>query len=253
MLTGSLGMLPSATLGAADSPGPPRRPLRADPRQRAGHRRPRLANPLAQILSLAMLLRYSFGMEDNAALIEHAVETVLRQGRPHRRHRRPRPRPAFHHADGRCAAGRARRAIILAPALAVRCRFGYTPPHGAPVAQLDRAPDYESGGWEFELPSGAPTFFLQTNGLRPFTHGVDGRFFLASHAIPTNCNRRAVSRATRPPAPARRCASRAHDGHADPQVQVERLGDKSARRPRSGCRTGPKPCNPVRHRDDMSG
>jgi len=77
MLTGSLGMLPSATLGAADASG--RRhafyePIHGSAPDIAGKG---VANPLAQILSLALLLRYSFDMEEDAALIEHAVEDVL--------------------------------------------------------------------------------------------------------------------------------------------------------------------------------
>jgi 3-isopropylmalate dehydrogenase len=77
MLTGSLGMLPSATLGAADAEG--RRhafyePIHGSAPDIAGKG---LANPLAQILSLALLLRYSFDMEEQAASIEAAVERVL--------------------------------------------------------------------------------------------------------------------------------------------------------------------------------
>jgi 3-isopropylmalate dehydrogenase len=80
MLTGSLGMLPSATLGAADEGG--RRhafyePIHGSAPDIAGKG---LANPLAQILSLALLLRYSFDMEEDAALIETAVEHVLAAG-----------------------------------------------------------------------------------------------------------------------------------------------------------------------------
>jgi 3-isopropylmalate dehydrogenase len=77
MLTGSLGLLPSATLGAKDASG--RRagfyePIHGSAPDIAGKG---LANPLAQILSLALLLRYSFDMEEDAALIEQAVENVL--------------------------------------------------------------------------------------------------------------------------------------------------------------------------------
>jgi 3-isopropylmalate dehydrogenase len=77
MLTGSLGMLPSATLGAVDSAG--RRhafyePIHGSAPDIAGRG---LANPLAQILSLALLLRYSFDMEEDAQAIEAAVERVL--------------------------------------------------------------------------------------------------------------------------------------------------------------------------------
>ena len=77
MLTGSLGMLPSATLGAVDADG--RRhafyePIHGSAPDIAGKG---LANPLAQILSLALLLRYSFDMEAQATAIEAAVERVL--------------------------------------------------------------------------------------------------------------------------------------------------------------------------------
>jgi 3-isopropylmalate dehydrogenase len=77
MLTGSLGMLPSATLGALDAAG--RRhafyePIHGSAPDIAGKS---LANPLAQILSVALLLRYSFDMEEDALAIEQAVERVL--------------------------------------------------------------------------------------------------------------------------------------------------------------------------------
>ncbi len=80
MLTGSLGMLPSATLGAPLSDG--RRPALYEPIHGsapdiAGKG---IANPLAQTLSFAMLLRYSFGLEDDAALIERACSDVLASG-----------------------------------------------------------------------------------------------------------------------------------------------------------------------------
>ncbi|HQT66994.1 MAG: 3-isopropylmalate dehydrogenase [Rhodospirillales bacterium 20-60-12] len=80
MLTGSLGMLPSATLGAADASG--RRhalyePIHGSAPDIAGKG---LANPLAQILSLSMLLRYSFDMQEDADLIEAAIEAVLAGG-----------------------------------------------------------------------------------------------------------------------------------------------------------------------------
>ena len=80
MLTGSLGMLPSATLGAPDDSG--RRPALYEPIHGsapdiAGRG---VANPMAQILSLAMLLRFSFGLEDDAGLIERACTNVLASG-----------------------------------------------------------------------------------------------------------------------------------------------------------------------------
>jgi 3-isopropylmalate dehydrogenase len=80
MLTGSLGMLPSATLGAVDSSG--RRhalyePIHGSAPDIAGKG---IANPLAQILSFAMLLRYSFDMHEDALMIERACTNVLASG-----------------------------------------------------------------------------------------------------------------------------------------------------------------------------
>jgi len=80
MLTGSLGMLPSATIGAPDSSG--RRhalyePIHGSAPDIAGKG---IANPLAQILSFAMLLRHSFDMEEDAALVEQACTNVLASG-----------------------------------------------------------------------------------------------------------------------------------------------------------------------------
>jgi len=80
-LTGSLGMLPSATLGAVDPATGKRHalyePIHGSAPDIAGKG---IANPLAQILSFAMLLRWSFGMEEDAALIEKAVAKVLAGG-----------------------------------------------------------------------------------------------------------------------------------------------------------------------------
>ncbi len=80
MLTGSLGMLPSASLGAIGSDG--RQPALYEPVHGsapdiAGQD---IANPLAMILSLAMMLRYSFGMAAEADLVETAVQAVLQNG-----------------------------------------------------------------------------------------------------------------------------------------------------------------------------
>jgi 3-isopropylmalate dehydrogenase len=77
MLTGSLGLLPSATLGARDAKGHIPgfyEPIHGSAPDIAGQGK---ANPLAQVLSLALLLRYSFDMEAEALAIEAAVERVL--------------------------------------------------------------------------------------------------------------------------------------------------------------------------------
>ncbi|AXO16259.1 3-isopropylmalate dehydrogenase [Thalassospira indica] len=80
MLTGSLGMLPSASLGAADANGARKalyEPVHGSAPDIAGQD---IANPLATILSFAMMLRYSFDMGDDATLIEDAVQNVLKGG-----------------------------------------------------------------------------------------------------------------------------------------------------------------------------
>ena len=80
MLTGSLGMLPSASLGAPDATGRRRalyEPIHGSAPDIAGKG---IANPLAQILSFAMLLRYSFDMVEDADLIERACTNVLASG-----------------------------------------------------------------------------------------------------------------------------------------------------------------------------
>ncbi len=75
MLTGSIGMLPSASLNA-DNKGL-YEPSHGSAPDIAGKG---LANPLATILSVAMMLRYSFNQEDAAQRIDGAVKKVLAQG-----------------------------------------------------------------------------------------------------------------------------------------------------------------------------
>jgi 3-isopropylmalate dehydrogenase len=75
MLTGSIGMLPSASL-AADNKGL-YEPSHGSAPDIAGKG---LANPLATILSAAMMLRYTFGRADAADRIETAVRSVLQKG-----------------------------------------------------------------------------------------------------------------------------------------------------------------------------
>ncbi|MBP6393108.1 3-isopropylmalate dehydrogenase [Uruburuella suis] len=75
MLTGSIGMLPSASLNETGKGL--YEPSHGSAPDIAGQNK---ANPLATILSLAMLLRYSFGDEARAQQIEAAVQKVLEQG-----------------------------------------------------------------------------------------------------------------------------------------------------------------------------
>jgi 3-isopropylmalate dehydrogenase len=81
MLTGSLGMLPSASLGETD-PKTGRRKAMYEPVHGSA---PDItgkgqANPIAMITSFGMALRYSFGMAREADLIDRAIAAVLAKG-----------------------------------------------------------------------------------------------------------------------------------------------------------------------------
>jgi 3-isopropylmalate dehydrogenase len=81
MLTGSLGMLPSASLGAADAQGRRRalyEPVHGSAPDIAGRD---IANPLACLLSFSMMLRYSFDLGAEADLLDNAIKAVLDDGK----------------------------------------------------------------------------------------------------------------------------------------------------------------------------
>jgi 3-isopropylmalate dehydrogenase len=75
MLVGSLGMLPSASIGQPTGPGV-FEPCHGSAPDIAGQDK---ANPLAMILSAAMMLRYDLDRPDEAQILEDAVEAVLDQ------------------------------------------------------------------------------------------------------------------------------------------------------------------------------
>ena len=80
MLTGSLGLLPSASLGERDKNGRIRslyEPVHGSAPDIAGKN---IANPIATILSLSMALKYSFDLEKEAVLLDEAVQKVLDKG-----------------------------------------------------------------------------------------------------------------------------------------------------------------------------
>ena len=80
MLTGSLGLLPSASLGARDKNGKIRsmyEPVHGSAPDIDGKN---IANPIATILSLSMALRYSLDLDKEADLLEKAVQNVLDKG-----------------------------------------------------------------------------------------------------------------------------------------------------------------------------
>ena len=81
MLTGSLGMLPSASLGETDPKTGKRKamyePVHGSAPDIAGQA---MANPIAMITSFGMALRYSFGMEREADLIDRAIAATLAKG-----------------------------------------------------------------------------------------------------------------------------------------------------------------------------
>jgi 3-isopropylmalate dehydrogenase len=76
MLTGSLGMLPSASLGADGDPGV-FEPVHGSAPDIAGQG---IANPLATFLSAALMLRHGLSMETEAAAVESAVDQALADG-----------------------------------------------------------------------------------------------------------------------------------------------------------------------------
>ncbi|MGH2783510.1 MAG: 3-isopropylmalate dehydrogenase [Thermoleophilaceae bacterium] len=76
MLTGSVGMLPSASLGDGSGPGL-FEPVHGSAPDIAGSGR---ANPLAMLLSVAMMLRHGLAMEAEAAAVESAVDRALEDG-----------------------------------------------------------------------------------------------------------------------------------------------------------------------------
>ena len=80
MLTGSLGLLPSASLGARDKNGKIRsmyEPVHGSAPDIAGKN---IANPIATILSLSMALRYSLDLDKEASQLDKAVQNVLDEG-----------------------------------------------------------------------------------------------------------------------------------------------------------------------------
>ena len=109
MLTGSLGMLPSASLGAADAAGRRKalyEPVHGSAPDIAGKD---VANPLACILSFAMMLRYSFDLGEEADLVENAVRRALAAGVRTERHRPAQYHPRLDPGDGRHDPARARK------------------------------------------------------------------------------------------------------------------------------------------------
>tara|TARA_Y100001970_G_scaffold3704_1_gene4269 strand:- start:12183 stop:13295 length:1113 start_codon:yes stop_codon:yes gene_type:complete len=80
MLTGSLGMLPSAALGPLKNNGTRAamyEPVHGSAPDIAGQSK---ANPLAMIMSFSMMLKYSFDMQEDSKLVEKAVQNVLLKG-----------------------------------------------------------------------------------------------------------------------------------------------------------------------------
>lgn len=74
MLTGSIGMLPSASLGGNNGMY---EPIHGSAPDIAGRD---IANPIATIMSIAMMFKYSFGMDEASEVIESAVEKILQNG-----------------------------------------------------------------------------------------------------------------------------------------------------------------------------
>ena len=102
MLTGSLGMLPSASLGDVEPKSGRRKalyePVHGSAPDIAGKG---IANPIAMIGSFGMALRYSFGLGEAADRLDKAIAGVLAGGIPHRRHPQRRRPDGVDERDGR--------------------------------------------------------------------------------------------------------------------------------------------------------
>lgn len=81
MIAGSIGMLPSASLAQGNFGM--YEPIHGSAPDIAGTNQ---ANPMAAILSVAMMLRYSFGLDNEAQSVETAVRSVLAKGYPDSRY-----------------------------------------------------------------------------------------------------------------------------------------------------------------------
>jgi len=81
MLAGSMGMLPSASLAGVPRAGDRTfgmyEPIHGSAPRRAGQN---IANPIAQIMSVAMMLRFSLGLVEGADAVEEAVSHALEKG-----------------------------------------------------------------------------------------------------------------------------------------------------------------------------
>ena len=107
MTSGSLGMLPSASLGPVDKFGRRKalyEPVHGSAPDIAGKG---IANPLGSILSVAMMLRMTMNRPEDADLLEKAVAAALVLRRAHGRYRRARRAEIFHGRNGRRSAERA--------------------------------------------------------------------------------------------------------------------------------------------------
>ena len=136
MLTGSLGMLPSASLGDVDPRSGRRKalyePVHGSAPDIAGKG---LANPIAMIGSFGMALRYSFGLNAAADRLDAAIARVLARGPQNRRHPRRRRSPGVDGRDGRRHCGRAGAKSGLATRIFLRlvCQHGFAGRHCACV------------------------------------------------------------------------------------------------------------------------
>ncbi len=118
MLTGSLGMLPSASLGEVDAKTKRRKamyePVHGSAPDIAGKG---MANPIAMLASFGMALRYSFNMGKEADLLDAAIAATLGQGPAHRRYQVRRGEDRQHLGNGR-GGGRRNGEAVVTPTMA---------------------------------------------------------------------------------------------------------------------------------------
>ena len=182
MLTGSLGMLPSASLGAADATGRRRalyEPVHGSAPDIAGKG---IANPLACMLSFAMMLRYSFDLPDEAEPGRGRGAPHPGRRRAHRRHHAARLGAGLDPRDGRHDPARNRKGGLTAlrrgsprtPRCSDRCRrtgsFGCAPWRCCCSAGIGIGHAGSATGWQAVLVAGdnaEPVFDNAVDGGRP--------------------------------------------------------------------------------------
>ena len=150
MLTGSLGMLPSASLGAPDPKTGKRKalyePVHGSAPDISGQG---IANPIAMIASFAMCLRYSFEMVAEADRLEAAIAAVLDEGYRTARHHVGRHEGSRHHRHGRRHHRKVPRSLGVTSGELLLAEIGENAPRFGSRAYRRQLNEYPCGHFDF--------------------------------------------------------------------------------------------------------